>query len=78
MGFNTVEFVHLGLLVVNVVVYGCAIWLYLRPATTPRRCPLCGSRSDAVCVGMHTPARKTEILRLSAVTSGQAPGGTRN
>jgi hypothetical protein len=70
MDFNpwmqTTEYVRIGLWIANLLVYGCAIWLYLRPekAASPRSCALCGSDSDALCVGVHRP--DVESKRLNA------------
>ena len=70
MDFNswmqTTEYVRIGLWIANLLVYGCAIWLYLRPenVTSPRRCALCGSDRDALCVGVHR--QDSEGIRLHA------------
>jgi hypothetical protein len=73
MDFNpwmhTAEYVRVGLWIANAFIFGCAAWLYLRTEThdAPRACPLCGSRSDALCVGVHQAARPTEFERNSRV-----------
>ena len=71
---QTTEYVRVGLWIANLVIYACAIWLYLQPSTddAPRACPLCGS-SDVLCVGVRTTMSK-ETGRLPLLVAGGALG----
>ena len=46
--------IRLGLWIANGLIYGYALRLYLRPDRTEQRpvCPLCGTHTDAFCVGV--------------------------
>jgi hypothetical protein len=53
-----IEYLRVGLWVVNALIYASAIRLYLRPETpvSSQPCPICGDHTDPFCVGLYTPA----------------------
>jgi len=65
----TREYIRIGLLLANGLVYGGIAWLYLRTPrnTSTRPCPLCGAHADPLCVGV----RKT-VLPITTETSPRA------
>jgi len=78
-GTPTVEYARVLLLIINAAIFGSAIWLYLRaPGDAPQpACPLCGSGSDILCVGVHRAGMTTESERSHLVAAGQTLGRTR-
>ena len=52
---GSVPLLEIVLAVLNVVVYGYCVWLWVQPeAPAARACEVCGSTSDPFCVGRQT------------------------
>ena len=54
---DAIAYIKIGLGIANALIYAYAIHLYLQPQTAPPpyACPLCGTHTDALCVGLHMP-----------------------